>query len=177
MAAKSIAYSFLRAELTESAAGTYTEEAIPTNLSISRSVLMKVMAIRFEFYPGQHPTLPTGLGAGMYPQYLEAQICDESQTAIINLGQEDQILKMIWDYTQWDTLAAPVSGGMIGINRIKNLQIDPPFPYVKPYFFFGVKANNATAFTGPCTVGIRVAYYLEKVSDTEYMRMLLGGPL
>lgn len=140
----------IRGRVTESAAATFTEAQVNTNLSIE----------------GDHLFIVTGLWLAhngeldANDEQVQIQLCYASQSALIGPSNPDWIVGM----NQFMTRAT--SGTQV-YERQRYESVDY-FPIAEPQLFLGV-AGTGTA--SAITAEMKMEGYLAKVSTSEYFRI------
>ena len=153
---------FIRAEVTESAAGTYTETEIATPSSRTESMAMLIWVVKF----GWSEVLLTDATA----ESMSVQLVKQSQSGIINLSDADLIESVVENAN-----AGQVQGSLSEFlyHRLplqgSHIRYDPPILYPRSEMFLGVLGTAGSARSANCRVG----YTLEKVNPGDFIAALV----
>lgn len=140
----------LRGLTTESAANTFTESTIDTNLAIRGDHIFVITGIWFNGVAN----LTAATDA------LEIQVTYATQSDIIEINDPDWLLGAKW------LMTLTTSGGSV-YQPMLYYQIDH-FPIAVAQLHLGVKGTSlAAAGSG----GVKIEGYHQKVSTTEYFRL------
>lgn len=158
--------SFLRGSVTESAASTYTETEIDTNLSAERGVMMEIHSIDFDFSLLQLKEVAANGEEG-----LAMQVIRETKTDILNVNDADLIGKIEKNLFRAAAIGTDAGPLWYEDNRPYTIHFPRPIPYVKPSIFIGIKGTTAgSANTGR----VRLGFTLRKVSRNEFLELLIA---
>lgn len=158
--------NFLRFSVTESAAATFTQAEIDTNLSAERGVMMEIHSIEIDHNVFQYFREVAANSA----EWWRFQVTRETKTGLINGNDAD----LIWQVSQQITRAAAIgtdTGPLYALSDT-TLRVDfpLPIPYVKPSIFVNLQATAAS----PTTVYGRIGYTLREVSREEFLELLVA---
>lgn len=159
--------NFLRFRVTESAAATFTESEIDTNLSAERGVMMEIHSVELFL---ENNTLLSEVPAGG-EEDIHVQITRESKTAIANFLDADVIARVNREVTRSAAIgtdAGPLY--LFGDNVIK-LDFPLPVPYVKPSIFVGIQGSDAS--TAQIVSG-RIGYTLREINAEDFLGLLVA---
>lgn len=153
---------WLRFAVTESAAATYTEVSIATNLSLERGVIWDIHMIEF----GISPTDLNNPAAGAREEVI-MQITRESKSALVEMNDSDLIAmcEMVIDRSAAiGTDAGPLYVYFPSPIRQK---FHPPILYGAENIYVGLKTLNGAA----TTIRGRLGYTLRSVSEKVFYRV------
>lgn len=158
--------NFLRGKVTESAASTYTENEIDTNLSAERGVMMEIHSVEFDFTLLQLAEI-----AAAGEESLAMQLVRESKSAIVNVDDPDLLCKR-GEY-MFRSAAIGTDAGPLWYKHVRPIQIifPKPLPYVKPSIVVGILGSDASAVN---TGRFRIGYTLRKINKTEFLELLIA---
>ena len=158
--------NFLRFTVDESAAATFTQQELDTNLSAERGVLMEIHSIEFEFLDS---ILMREVAAGASEQII-CQITRESKSANATLNDADVIAKAWHQISR--SAAIGTDAGPLYFTPDSMIKIDfpLPIPYVKPSIFVGIVATIATA----TRVRGRIGYTIRDIARDEFLELLVA---
>lgn len=146
--------NFWRFDLTESAANTYSEQTIDTNLSAERGVIALIDTITIQL-----PELTTA------DDEIEVQfIIHDGQTAILDLDDVNMIWKQHYIVQGFSTDAAVVFMEFVKTHNFVNA-----IPYIAPNLTLGIQGTSLAAAG---RVRGRVGYRLKKVTQSQYLALL-----
>lgn len=167
MAKKREFISFLRGAVSESAASTFTELEIDTNLSAERGVMMNIHSIEFEF---QHISELTEAAQGT-GETIFAQVTRESKTAIVSINDSDVIAVSKPIFARGPTIGTDAGPLYFLTERVRKIVFEKPIPYVKPSIFLGIHGSDATQAH---SVFIRIGFSVEEINRTEFLELLVA---
>lgn len=159
-----------RARVTESAASTYTEVSLDTQLSVERGIIWMVNFIE---------VLPNNLGnlgeAGQgTTERIEAQVTRESQSSIVNGNDADLLQAFKFKLNRAPTIGTD-AGPMYFTETLPwRVNFPVPIPFASSSMFFGILGTDAGSAH---TVDFRVGYTIRSVTDKFFFRVaqaLLG---
>jgi hypothetical protein len=160
----------LKSKVTESAATTYTEVAIDTQLSIERGVIWLIHGV--EIYIEDLGTLFRSVTAGGI-QEVDVHVARESKAAICDPNDADLIQSI--NHQTARSAAIGTDAGPLYTHTITPdiFKYVPPLPYASQTIYFGIQSTRATVMTSY----LRVLYTIRSVSDKYFFRVaqaLLG---
>lgn len=158
-----------RMRVTESAAATFTQSNIDTQLSVERGVIWMIHFIEFDF---ETAGLLGEVAAGTVED-VECQITRESKTGMILSDNADIIQRRKIILSR--SAAIGTDAGPLSFITPTVLRVDYPIPlpYASQSIFMGVLGTAAT----PHTIAARIGYTVREVSDKFFFRIaqaLLG---
>ena len=157
--------NFLRFTVTQSAAATYTQTELDTNLSAERGVMMDIHGVDFLINPQQ-----LSEAAANSAETNTIQVVRESKTALVNPNDSDLIALQRYSWSRSAAIGTD-AGPMWWFNRdLESLVFPLPIPYVKPSIFVGVNSTYSSAIT----VYGRIAYTLRDISREEFLELLVS---
>lgn len=159
--------NFLRFRVAESAAATFTQNELDTNLSAERGVIMEIHSIELLFEGLQ---LLTEVGADA-TESVVFQLTRESKTAPVVINDADLILRRTPSIMR--SSAVGTDAGPIYVYHDQYVRTDfpKPIPYVKPTIFAAVVGTDAS---GLQAVSGRIGYTLREVSRSEFIELLVA---
>lgn len=141
----------IRGFVTESAANTFTEQTINTNLAVEGNSIFVVT--------GCHLFLKTSILAASTDQ-AEMQLAYASQSDILQIDDPD------WLCGRAASLIMTTSGAQV--TEMYTYQPVEYFPLAQAQLFLGVKGTNAPS---ALTAGFKLEGYLQKVTTTDFFRI------
>lgn len=158
--------NFLRGKVSESAASTYTENEIDTNLSAERGVMMEIHSIEFDFTLLQLKEISAD-----GEESMAMQLVRESKSSIVNVDDPDLLCKH-GEY-MFRAAAIGTDAGPLYYNHVRPVQVNflKPIPYVKPSIIVGIQGSDASAVN---TGRFRIGYTLRKINKTEFLELLIA---
>ncbi len=159
-----------RMRITESAAATFSQQTIDTQLSVERGVIWMIHFIEFHL---ETLNLLNEVAAGSF-EFVDAQVTRESKDAIIR--QDDADLLQRTSVIAWRSAVIGTDAGPLYNVKNEMVRYDypTPLPYASQSLFLGVKGSHASASQ---IVSARVGYSVRGVSDKYFFRVaqaLLG---
>lgn len=155
---------FCRFTITESAASTFTQQILDTQLSIERGVIWLIHAVDWLMLGGELEA--PGAGAA---ETFQAQITRESKAAIIFPSDADLI-----DYhSQYIKRSAAIGTDAGPLwwyeqNAMKRHDYALPIPYAAQNIYLALQSTNASS---PATIYGRIHYTIRKVNDAYFYRV------
>lgn len=153
---------FQRLVLTETAAATFTEQEVDTQLSIERGFIWLIHLIEISI-PVNSLDIPAAGGI----ETFTVQICRASQTGLVDIDDPDVVFRTrreIFRSTAIGTDAGPL--WTVAINPIQ-YHYSPPLPYAGASIYIAVLGTATSAQS----VRLRVGYTLTEVKDSEFFRV------
>lgn len=153
---------FLRFSVTESAAATFTQTSIDTNLSVDRGVIWLIhfieMGLDPEYIddPAQNAT-----------ETFKIQVTRESKTAILSYNDADLIEMGIASKDRVATIGTEAGPSIQYAISPHMFKYQPAIPYAAGTIYVGVQSTSSAAKTG---VG-RIGYTIRHVSDKFFYRV------
>lgn len=159
-----------RMRTTESAASTFTENSLDTQLSVERGVIWLIHWI--EFMTANAVNL--GEVAQGNQESILAQVTRESKTAILPGNDSDIVQQYGLDLVRSSTIGTD-TGPLYYLNQRQwRVDFPRPLPYASQNVYLGVLGSDATALL---TMDVRIGYSIRTVSDKFFFRVaqaLLG---
>lgn len=153
---------FARFYVAESAAATFTQISMDTQLSIDRGFIWMIHSVEMSI---NVVNLDDALAAGN--EYLQCQVTRESKDELLQLNDADLLCfkqKTVKRYAAIGTDAGPVCF----LDQQPDIQkFDPPLPFAGQNIFIGVMGSAAAAKS----VYGRIGYTLKKVSDKFFFEI------
>lgn len=143
-----------RFDVTESAANTYTEQTVDTNLSAERGVIAQIdhVSVQIEEMPTANDEL-----------HVQG-IINPGQTGILDLDSGNVLFLQHW--------ATPNFAATNEARRqrmVEGYDFIVPVPYIAPTITIGIQGTSLAA---AARVRARVVYRLKKVSQAQYLALL-----
>lgn len=160
--------NFLRFTVTESAAGTFTQTELDTNLSAERGVMMEIHSLEIESSTNQF-TLLKEVAAGSNED-IRLQLTRDSKAAIIGLNDADCVALLKKEVTRSAAIGTDAGPLWIYDSLIWKIDFALPIPYVKPSIFVGIQSSLASAGT---MVG-RIGYTLRDIDRETFLELLVA---
>lgn len=159
-----------RVRVSETAANTYTQVELDTQLSIERGVIWMIHFIEIMY---GSPLRWSEVGPNLFEQ-TSLQVVRETKTNIVN-GNDSDLLQMF----QRVLCRSPAIGTDAGplyylTNTVDKTTFPVPLPYASQSMFFGLRTTHSSLTS---VVDIRVGYTLREVTDKFFFRVaqaLLG---
>lgn len=153
-----------RLSVTESAAGTYTQTSIDTQLSIERGVIWMIHFIEFSY--SQVALLTEVAPASI--ESITAQITRESKDAIQSFTAADTVQAQ--SHVVSRSAAIGTDSGPLWLHDVTPKRFDyaVPMVYAGQNIFFGIKGSDASLTH---TVEARIGYSIRTVSDKFFFRV------
>ena len=153
-----------RTSVTESAAATYTERSLDTQLSVERGVIWLIHWIEFTF---QSQSLLAEVAAGGV-ELIDAQVTRESKSAIQSFTSADTLQGIEQGIIR--SAAIGTDAGPLYYRTKSPMRFDYPIPmpFAGQNIYFGIKGTDAADVH---TVGMRIAYTIKEVSDKFFFRV------
>src|SRR3990167_5603558 len=158
--------NFLRFKVTESAAATFTQLEIDTNLSAERGVMMEIHSVEFDF---DSVNLVRECAANATEQWL-AQLTRETKTAAAELNDSDVIARTMLQMTRSAAIGTDAGPLWSFYDRTVRIDFPLPIPYVKPSLFAGVLGTGAIAGS----VFGRIGYTLREIDREDFLELLVA---
>jgi hypothetical protein len=153
---KSLEWAQLPA-VTESAAGTYTEEEVLVPASKVESYVMAVWEVDFE--------LPANVDALADSDIMQCVLCKNPQGDMPDFGSTDVIAKVKQVFKITTT-------GATEYDAIKRIKFARPYYIAKQKLYFGAKTTGSAAAK---TYKGRIGYTMKKVSKEDFIDALVEG--
>lgn len=159
--------NFLRFDVEESAAATYTEKELDTNLSAERGVMMEIHSI--EIYSPDFVNF-LEVAAGAFESFA-FHVARESKTVVQPFQDSDVIA--FFSRTLERAAAIGTDAGPLYFMSENVLRVDfpMPIPYVKPSIFVAVAGTDASA---TFQVQGRIGYTLRDIDREEFLELLVA---
>lgn len=153
---------FLRFSVTESAAATYTEQSLDTQLSIERGMIWLIRAIEWEINPSYIDDPAAGAN-----ETLQGQITREPQTEMLHMSDSDCIAHINLIKNRSSAIGTD-AGPIVIFDKYPLMQQFPiPLPYAARTIYIGAKSTAGAAKT----VRGRIHYTLRRVSEKFFYRV------
>ena len=158
--------NFLRFSLDESAAATFTQLELDTNLSAERGILMEIHSVEFE---SLDDILMREVAAGASEQII-CQVTRESKTANATINDADVIAKLWHQISRSAAIGTDAGPLYFTPGSMVKVDFPLPIPYVKPSIFIGLVATIATA----TRIRGRIGYTLRDIEREEFLELLVA---
>jgi len=158
--------NFLRAKVVESAAATFTQLEVDTNLSAERGVMMEIHSIEFDF---ETWNLLREVGTAATEQ-VHVQVTRETKSATAELNDSDVIARVMKQVTRSAAIGTDAGPLWMEGERGMILNFPLPIPYVKPSIFIGILGTHAT----PATAYVRIGYTLREIDREDFLELLVA---
>ena len=153
---------FLRFSVVESAAATFTEQNLDTQLSIERGVIWMLHWVQVEYLVSNldDPTQNAD-------ENLVIQITRDSKTGIVSYNDSDVIEQFSFEHTRAATIGT--DAGPMWLSSVSPIKMSysPAIPFAGSSIFVGVQSTAGAART----VQGRLAYTIRAVSDKFFFRV------
>lgn len=159
--------NFLRFRVTETAAATFTESEIDTNLSAERGVMMEIHSV--ELFLEQSTLLSEVPAAG--EEDIHVQITRETKTAIANFLDADVVARFNREVTRSAAIGTDAGPLYLLSENVVKLDFPMPIPYVKPSIFVGIQGSDAATAQ---VVSGRIGYTLRDVDREDFLELLVA---
>ena len=159
--------NYLRFSLAESAAATYTELELDTNLSAERGVMMKIHSI--EVYNEQLVNVLEV--AQSSTEGIAWHVAREGKSIVTPLNDADVIAFQNTLLFRAATIGTDAGPLWFLQELVSKIDFALPIPYVKPSIFIAVQGTDATATAG---IKGRIGYTLEEIDRTEFIELLVA---
>ena len=159
--------NYLRFSLSESAAATYTELELDTNLSAERGVMMKIHSV--EVYQDELENLLEVAASAV--EGIAWHVARETKTVVTAIQDADIIA--FQNLSLFRSAAIGTDAGPLYFirNLVEKIDFALPIPYVKPSIFIAVQGTDASAVA---TIRGRIGYTLEEIDRTEFIELLVA---
>jgi hypothetical protein len=159
-----------RIRVTESAAATFTQSEVDTQLSVERGVIWMIHYIEFLY---GNLDLLAEVGANAVERVI-VQVTREGKTAIV-AGNDSDIIQ-IASRSLFRSAAIGTDAGPLyaHINELDRFDYPTPIPYASQSIFVGALGTDSA---NTHTVDCRIGYTIREVSDKFFFRVaqaLLG---
>lgn len=159
--------SSLRFDVLQTAASTYIEDEIDTNLSAERGVMMEIHSIDCYFENMDHMVEV----AVNNEEHVEMHVARKSKSAIARYSDSDVIAKL--GFMVGRSAAIGTDAGPLFYHTPLGFTVyfPVPIPYVKPSIFVGLNASDATEahrITG------RINYTLREIDRARFLELLVA---
>lgn len=160
--------NFLRFSVTESAAGTFTQVELDTNLSAERGVMMEIHSIELESATNQFTLLKEVAAASN--EDIRLQVTRDSKTAMVNLNDADCLALFKKEITRSAAIGTDSGPLWIYDDLVHKIDFALPLPYVKPSIFVGIQSSVATLGT----MAGRIGYTLRDIDREDFLELLVA---
>jgi hypothetical protein len=158
--------NYLRFNALESAAATFTEFELDTNLSAERGVMMEIHSIELSF---DDLAYYREIAAGGSEQ-CAFQVTRTSQTTMVDLNNADCVAKFERETTRSAAIGTDAGPLWVTFDKQVSLWFPRPIPYVKPSIFVAV----ASTFASAANVAGRIGYTLREIDRSEFLELLVA---
>jgi len=158
-----------RGKVQESAASTFTQMTIDTQLSIERGVIWMIHGVEFHI-PNPLDLNEVAVDAR---EYIQLQLTRESQTSIITPDNPDLIQPYHLQINRSAAVGTDAGPLWFVTEFPKKFIYHKPLPYANQNMYFGMIGTAGVAYTSY----VRVSYTIRTVSDKYFFRVaqaLLG---
>jgi hypothetical protein len=153
-----------RGRVQESAASTFTQIALDTQLSVERGVIWMINFIEFDF---QTLNLLSEVAAAGQED-ITAQVTRESKTSLITNADTDMIQKQQFEIGRSAAIGTDAGPLWFASDTIRRFDFPVPIPYAAANIFFGILGTDAGS---PHTVDFRIGYTIREVTDKFFFRV------
>ena len=148
--------NFLRFQVVESAASTFTQAEIDTNLSAERGVMMEIHSVELDLTTlNLFDEVPA---AGQ--ENLRIQVTRETKSSAISLNDSDVIAQFRPEIVRSAAIGTDAGPLYFFTDKVVRVQFAMPLPYVKPSIFVGIQGSDAASAH---TVNGRIGYTLRDI--------------
>jgi len=153
-----------RVRVSESAAATFTQVSLDTQLSVDRGVIWMIHFIEFFF---QNVEL-LGEVAAAGNEQIVCQITRESKTGIVT-GNDSDVVQMEKIFASRSAAIGTDAGPLwLEGSGIRRYDFTVPLPYAAQNIYAGILGTDASAAH---TVDIRIGYTIRQVTDQFFFRV------
>lgn len=153
-----------RARVTESAAATYTEVSLDTQLSVERGIIWMINFIEFNF---SNLELLTEVAAAT-SEFIAAQVTRESQAALIAGNDVDLLQRSSFLVGRSAAIGTDAGPLWFGTDTVRRVDFPVALPFAASNIHFGIQGTDAASVH---TVDIRIGYTIREVSDKFFFRV------
>lgn len=153
---------FFRASVTESAAATFTQQEIDTQLSIERGYIWLIHFLEFFITPSEVDDPAQGT-----MERIMTQVTRESQSSILAYNDSDLIESVHYFQDRSATIGTDAGPAWYYNWLPKFYAYYPAIPYAAQSIYIGVHSTSSSAVT----IYVRGGYTLKKVSDKFFFRV------
>lgn len=159
--------NYLRFSVSESAASTFTQVEIDTNLNVERGVMMEIHSVELQLATiNLFDEVPA---AGQ--ELLQIQVTRDSKTGIVNLNDSDVIALHSPEIFRSGAIGTDAGPLYVFTNRIQVIHFPLAIPYVKPSIFVGILGTDSG---GAHTVRGRIGYTLRDITREDFLELLVA---
>ena len=159
--------NFLRFDVEESAAATYTEKELDTNLSAERGVLMEIHSI--ELYNRDNVNL-SEVAAGA-AETISFHVSRESKTAVSLLSDSDTVHLQQISLIRSAAIGTDAGPLYWKEDHVTRVLFPMPIPYVKPSILVAITGTDASAVS---RISGRIGYTLRDIDREEFLELLVA---
>lgn len=159
--------NFLRFGAVESAAATYTQTEVDTNLSAERGVFMEIHSI--ELFTASLALLDEVAAGGN--ENVTVQITRETKGSITTANDADLIHISGLQLSRSSAIGTDAGPLYYLYPRDRTFHFPVPIPYVKPSIFIGVQGSDAA---GTWSIAGRIGYTLREISRSDFLELLVA---
>lgn len=159
--------NFIRFSVTESAAATFTQVEVDTNLSAERGVMMEIHSVDVDC---QNLNLFDEVPAGGQ-ESLRVQITRESKTALTSFNDADCLFKTNPEVIRSAAIGTDAGPLWFYANKVISVYFPLSMPYVKPSIFVGIQGTDAASTH---TVTGRIGYTLREIEREDFLELLVA---
>jgi hypothetical protein len=153
---------FLRFAVVESAAATYTQQAMDTQLSIDRGLIWLIHFIEHDLGPQSIDDPAQGT-----LEYIRFQITRESKAAMVDLDNPDAIYMSSSQMERGATIGTDAGPMWTLSDWPKQAIFSPPIPYAAQTIYIAAQSTSGSART----VRGRIGYTMKRVTDKFFFRV------
>ena len=153
-----------RGRVTESAAATFTELEIDTQLSIERGIIWMVEWVEFDF---ANLDALMEVAAGL-SETIQVQLTKTTQTGIANRNDPDIIQFLAIRAARSAAIGTDAGPLWSVFESIKRFNFMTPFPVASQTIFMSILGSDASAVH---TVSVRIGYTIKEVTDKFFFRV------
>lgn len=167
MAKKSITDSevlrMARVSVTETAAATFTQQELDTQLSVERGVIWQIHFVEF-FLNGLSLLREVAANA---QESIDIQLTRTTQTGIVGLTDPDVLIREAYMLSRSAAIGTDAGPLYFYSTLLKRYEFKLPIPVASQSLFLGILGTAASAHTVSCRIG----YNIEHVSDEYFFRV------
>jgi len=160
--------NFLRFSVTQSAAATFTQTELDTNLSAERGVMMEIHSFEVDFGNNGFSLLREVAASGI--EELLIQLTRDSKAAIVATNDSDFLAGVKKQITRSAAIGTDAGPLTVYDSQIYTVNFPLPLPYVKPSIFIGL---NSTASSAAIITG-RIGYTLREIEREDFLELLVA---
>lgn len=153
-----------RIRVQESAASTFTQVSLDTQLSVERGVIWMIHFVEFDF---QTINLLTEVAAAGQED-ITAQLTRESKTALITNADTDMIQKQQLEMGRSAAIGTDAGPLWYARKTVERVNFPIAMPFAAANIHAGILGTDAGS---PHTVDFRIGYTIREVTDKFFFRV------